>query len=191
MKKTFPLFAAIALLLAGSVAGAEKAQSVPVSDKIVKLEVQAPDGHWIKGMVREGDQFRIHDSALNLTMAMVPIITERGIRIRTFRVEDRGEGNESMHFVEEIETSIGETGFTRKARFGLGVRVLEVVTPKADLDPRIPATKGCGKAGKLFEEGFGTGQVGRCCVTCGGTTSCGCAVEDTCGSCCSGGCCYV
>lgn len=87
MKKTFPLFAAIALLLAGSVAGAEKAQSVPVSDKIVKLEVQAPDGHWIKGMVREGDQFRIHDSALNLTMAMVPIITERGIRIRTFRVD--------------------------------------------------------------------------------------------------------
>jgi hypothetical protein len=188
MKKAFPLFVAAGFLLAGAAARAEKAQSVPVSDKIIKLEVQAPDGHWIKGAVREGDQFRIEDHVLNVTMALVPITTDSGIRFRTFRIEDRGEGNESMHFVEEFETGLGETAYTRKARIGLGVKVREVVVPKEDLDPRTPVLKGCGKAGKFLEEGYV--QPGRCCVTCGGTTSCGCAVEDTCGTCCSGGCCY-
>lgn len=139
MKKMLLLTVA-AVLLAGPAARAEKAHSVPVSDKIVKLEIQAPDGHWIKGMVLEGDQFRIDDSALNLSMAFVPVTTERGgIRIRAFRIEKHGEGNESMHFVEDIDTNLGDTTFTKKAKVGFGVRVLDVVKPP--VDAKEPAVK--------------------------------------------------
>jgi len=38
------------------------------------------------------------------------------------------------------------------------------------------------RAATVFEQA-------RCCVTCGSTKVCGCAVEMTCGSCCAGSCC--
>jgi hypothetical protein len=130
MKKLLLLTAA-AVLLAAPAARAEKAYSVPVSDKIVKLELQAPDGHWIKGMVLEGDQFRIDDSVLKLSMAFIPVTTERGVRVRVFRIEKHGK-DESMHFVENIETNLGDTAYTKKASVGFGIRVLDVVKPPAN-----------------------------------------------------------
>jgi hypothetical protein len=124
------LLAALALAVpAAGVQAQQKAYSVPVSNKIVKLEIQVPEGRWVKAMVQEGGQVRVEDQSLNLTMAFVPILQDGGIRVRAFRVENRGNGNESMHFIENIDTRTGDTGFTKKAAGAFAVKVIEVVVP--------------------------------------------------------------
>jgi hypothetical protein len=65
-------------------------------------------------------------------------------------------------------------GKTREIKDGLVVELADIIK----IEPAAPPSNG------------GQGRTGRCCVSCGGTTSCGCAVDDTCGSCCSSGCCY-
>lgn len=176
----------VLLLFSGAThAQTEKAFSVPVSQKIVRFEAQAPDGHWIKGAVLEGDQFRIEDHFLGQAVALVPVAKDDGVLFRIFRIEKHGADGESMHFVEELEMRPEETAFTKKAPSSLSIRGVSIGEPKATRG--LPTAKSAcrGNASQVVKNNF----TGRCCVTCGGTTSCGCAVDDTCGSCCSGICC--
>jgi hypothetical protein len=192
MRNACRLTLALLLLLASAIGAKaeQKAYSVPVSQKIVNLEVQVPDGHWIKGAVLEGDQFRVEDHDLKVTMAFIPLTKAGGgVLVRVFRIEKHEDGNESIHFVEEIESGLGETAYTKKAAAAFSVRVVKVTEPPAEGGGR-PALKSSCKAssGSIALSKF---IAGRCCITCGGNTSCGCAVDDTCGSCCAGGCCQV
>jgi hypothetical protein len=141
-----------------------------------------------KVAVQEGEQARITDNDLKLDMAFIPVRQEDGIRVRMFRIEKHPTGDESMHFIEEIETKIGEIGYARKAPSTFSVRVLQVGDPLTAGQEGILA-KGCNSRGVSGNLTLKFGGGGRCCVTCGGTHSCGCAVDDYCGSCCSGGCC--
>ena len=176
----------VLLSLAGAAhAQAEKAFSIPVSQKIVRFEAQAPDGHWIKGAVLEGDQFRIEDHSLSQAVALVPVAKDDGVLFRIFRIEKHGTDGESMHFVEELEMRPEETAFTKKASSSLSIRGLSIGESKAT--GGLPTAKSAcrGNANQVAKNNF----TGRCCVSCGGTTSCGCAVDDSCGSCCAGICC--
>ena len=191
MKSSRRLALAFTLLTICAVQGKadQKAFSVPVSKKIVRLEVQVPDGHWIKAAVLEGDQLRIEDHSLKEIVALIPIIKSGNLVVRVFRIEKHEAGEESMHFVEDIEQGFGETSYTKKTTATFSVRSIGTNEPSRDSNGR-PATKNSckdeGNASFLTKVGGG-----RCCVTCGATTSCGCAVDDTCGSCCSGGCCLI
>jgi hypothetical protein len=68
-----------------------------------------------------------------------------------------------------------ELGKAREIKGGLVVELADII--KVGPSARSPG-------GRVV-------ATGRCCVACGGTTSCGCAVDDSCGSCCSGGCCAI
>ena len=138
------------LLLAVGATGVEaqqKAYSIPVSKKIVRLEVQIPDGHWIKGAVLEGDQFRVEDRDLKFAMAFIPVVKETGVQVRTFRIEKNANGDERMSFVENLDSGLGDAVYTKKdvytekgkASLTFGVRVVKVVEPPADADEHSPA----------------------------------------------------
>jgi len=190
MKKKLWLVMISACLLivgAGAVSAQQKAYSVRVSDKIVRMEIQVADGRWIKVAVQEGEQARITDNEMKQDMAFIPVRQQDGFRVRVFRIEKHPTGDESMHFVEEIDTKIGDIGYTKKAPSTFSIRVLQVGDPINASHENTPAKGFCSGASDALTFKFGGG--GRCCVTCGSTTSCGCAVEDYCGSCCSGGCC--
>lgn len=123
------------LMLAAGTAGAkaeQRAYSVPVSQKIVKLEVQVPDGHWIKAAVLEGDQLRVEDRDLKVVMAFIPVTKDGAVRVRAFRIEKHKDGDESMHFVEDIDSGVGETAYTKKAAASFAVRVVKVVESPAE-----------------------------------------------------------
>jgi hypothetical protein len=170
-----------------AVHGEQKAYSMAISKRLVKLEVQVPEGRWIKAIVQEGDQLRIEDHNFNLTMAFVPVIQDGAVRIRTFRVDKHAGANESMHFVENLDVAIGNTRYTQKALGGFAIKVLKVMGSALDRVLDDAPLKGSCKADGEFS--LEKGIVGRCCVSCEGTTTCGCAVEDSCGTCCSGMCC--
>src|SRR4051794_39207818 len=125
---------------AGGAHAQQKAYSVKISDKIVRMEIQVPDGHWIKVMVFEGEQARITDRELNLDMAFIPVRQDGGVRVRAFRIQKYPSGDESMHFVEEFDTKIGDVGYTKKVAAPFAVKVLEVKdSPARDpLDERMP-----------------------------------------------------
>jgi len=115
--------------IAGIAHAQQKAYSVKVSDKIVRMEIQAPDGRWIKVAVQEGDQARITDRDLKLDMAFIPVRQDGGVRIRVFRIETHPSGDESMHFVEDFDTKVGDIGYTKKATSTFAVKVLEIKDP--------------------------------------------------------------
>jgi hypothetical protein len=194
MKKLwlFTISACLLIGAAGAVSAQQKAYSVRVSDKIIHMEIQVSDGRWIKVAVQEGEQARITDNEMKLDMAFIPIRQEDGFRVRMFRIEKHPTGDESMHFVEEIDTKIGDIGYTKKAPSTFSIRILQLGDPSTAGHEGIPAKDSCNKSsGASGDLTLKFGGGGRCCVHCGGTTSCGCAVEDYCGSCCSGGCCPI
>lgn len=130
------------LLLAVAATGAEaqqKAYSIPVSKKIVRLEVQVPEGRWVKGAVLEGDQFRVEDRVSNVAMAFIPVVKESGVQVRAFRIEKHENGDESMRFVENLDSGLGDASYTKKAPGAFGVRVVKVVEPSAEADDHSPA----------------------------------------------------
>jgi len=116
---------------AGTAQAQQKAYSVKISDKIVRMEIQLPDSHSVKVAVHEGEQARITDRELKLDMAFIPVRQDGGVRVRVFRIETHPSGDESMHFVEDIDTKIGDAGYTKKAGGAFTVRVLEVKEPSA------------------------------------------------------------
>jgi hypothetical protein len=191
MKKAWLVVMSTCLLATGARAAhaQQKAYSVKVSDKIVHMEILVPDGHWIKVAVQEGEQARITDPELKLDMAFIPVRQGVGIRVRAFRIEKHPSGDESMHFVEEIDTNIGDIGYTKKATSAFAVKVVEMITPPAGSSSGLPAKGQCSNLGSILGDKVLAKAAGRCCVTCGGTKTCGCAVDDDCGSCCAGLCC--
>jgi hypothetical protein len=191
MKKRWLVAMSACLLAAGVVHAQQKAYSVQVSNKIVHMEIQVPDGHWIKVAVQEGDQARITDRELELDMAFIPVRQDGGIRVRAFRIEKHQGGDESMHFVEEFDVNIGYISYTKKAAGTFAVKVIQVSAPPPDSSKGAAEKRGCSNLSGMTGDSSLDKLAGRCCVTCGSTTSCGCGVWDTCGSCCVGLCCSV
>jgi hypothetical protein len=190
-------------LVAGvaSIASAEQrldAIAVPISDTLISLEVQAADGRWIRGMVQEGGMFKITEREAGTITGFVPILKEGDlVTVRVFDIKRHASGGEMLAFVEEVELLVNETGQLRKATEPYPVRITGIREPSGKAPHEKPVLKGVHDLGSkgpcselelaLFEEVLG----GRCCLTCGGTESCGCSVSDSCGSCCTPPCCAV
>lgn len=194
MRRAFFLTLTVLLLVSGElpIKAEQKVFSIPISKNIVRLEVQVPDGHWIKAAVLEGDQLRVEDQSLKVAVALIPVIKDGNLLVRVFRIEKRETGEESMHFIEQIEQGFGETSYTKLTAATFSIRAAGVNEPPQN-NFNQPATKNpCKNGGNAdFLSKFGGDGPARCCVTCGGTTSCGCGVQDTCGSCCAGICCNI
>ena len=72
----------------------------------------------------------------------------------------------------------------------VGRQIAEVAATRAHA-VRVPELALAGQPFSIRVLGVGPrlNASDECCVTCDGTTACGCKVEMSCGSCCSGGCC--
>lgn len=163
----------------------------PAMNKIIKMEIFVPAGRWVKVSVLEGEQARVRDGELNLEFAFLPVRQEAGLRIDVFRIDSGAAGKPSLQFVENLLADLGEAAFTKKTDRSFGVRVVELVDPLDLNAPLGPLAKGTCRQDKGARETLGVGLLAHkeCCVKCGTEKTCGCAAEDWCGSCCSGGCC--
>jgi len=166
----------ILALMAGAIGNFLFAQAytVPVSEKTVKWKITLPDENWVKGRVLEGGMTRIEKKG-ELIFGFSPIIRdekEKRIEVMVFKIERRADGKETIKEVETLEVTGNIRVFTNTAPI-FGIEVLEI-----------------GKIQKeKLQEVSPLLSRGRCCVTCGEWTACCCAVEMSCGECCTNPCC--
>jgi hypothetical protein len=157
----------LALALCSFPSAAQEASSIPISDRQFCVALKLPDGHTVTGRVLEGQMFKSSSTEFG-SFGFTPTLTPTGAaQVAVYEITLHSPGNEMLRRTETLELNLAapEPGRTLQGwEFSLcGVNAGDVGDPS--------------KAGA------------RCCVTCGSTTSCGCAVADTCGSCCSGPCC--
>lgn len=169
----------------------EQAFSKPISGTLIRLEVQISADRVIKGMVEEGGMFRVTDASLGLAVGLVPLLHEDSVKVKVYEISKHPSGGgEVVRYREEVELTPGTVGVPKKLQQVLELKVQEIIRSKAPEQPKSTAEKSMACVSQnqstlRLVTAFG------CCVTCGGTTSCGCAVEDSCGSCCAGPCCRV
>ena len=154
---------------------AQEAKTIPVSGKIVEWKFVLPDGNWVKGKVLEGGMTRIEKKG-ELILGFSPIIRdekERKVEVQVFQIERVSEGIEKIKALERLEVTPVENIYNHKG-YSFRIKVEKII----DASKRL-------EKGELLPSIEG----GRCCVTCGEWTACCCAVEHSCGSCCSDPCC--
>lgn len=170
--KFLPVFALV--LLTCGATWAQEAYTVaakPLSNpEIVKLGIELPD-RTVQVSVLLGQMARISEDDFNL--GLTPIRQGDGLALKVFAIRkiDVGDGktHEALKWLETVaimdELAFLESGLPIRlsGRAGLTPAQKALLVPKA--------------------------KASRCCLTCGSTTSYGCAVEDTCGSCCVDPCC--
>lgn len=184
-------FAKVAVVAGGLVlglsqfAGAE-AFTLPVSNQLIEGKIELQDGEVINFKVLDGAMVKVKNDDEGLYLGFTPqkLDGER-VSFTVFEITEHGEGLEGMSQVGAFETSLGEkASFSGRGYFGIEVTGFAKSTRKMQ---EIDAFRQ-----QVF---FGDGEkndtplLGRCCVTCGGTTACGCAITMSCGSCCDGTCC--
>lgn len=162
--------------------GAASAASLglPLTDRLIRWTLVQPDGREVLLTVREGESARVGFEGR--WYALAPLVTDRGAGKVSFRVYALPEaaGGGRPRLVEGFELPIG-VEHAANAVAGMRLRlegVLEV--------PREDGMKSAEAASLI--DGGGEIMTG-CCVRCGGTEACGCAVSMDCGDCCSPPCC--
>ena len=191
-----------------------EADTIPISETLIRLEAVLSNGGPLNLVVREGGMARIQRVADGYTIGLTPVIENREkgvVKLIVFRIIDRGPG-EFIKQVDELELN-RETARTQldgiEERFAWNARsngssTSSRVTPIlkeiafagfAEPNPLTAATTRCSNAEIAQASTADSSAVApnnpctRCCVTCDGTRACGCAVEMACGSCCCGSCC--
>jgi hypothetical protein len=155
----------------------QEAYTVPVSDRLVRLEVTLPSGTIAKGMVQEGQMFRVRSGEGKISYGFAPNLQGESPVVRVYRIELHSSGNEKIQRVEQIPVALGSSETTKSLGARYEVRILEVLEA-----PSCPHPKASGAA-SLNKATF------RCCVRCVDEEACGCSADLACGSCCSGPCC--
>lgn len=198
MKGKAAWLSALVLVLGSSVAYSQQAEvgqqafSKPISDTLIRLEVQISADRVIKGMVQEGGMFRVTDASLGLSVGLVPVLQGDSVKVKVYEISKHPSGGgEVVRYREEVDLTPGAVAVPKKLRQVIEVSAPEIIRSKTPEEhPKGTAEKSVAclsqdQSTLRLVTAFG------CCVTCEGTTSCGCAVEDSCGSCCSGPCCSV
>ncbi len=138
--------------------------------EIVKLGVELPD-RTVKITALLGQMARFNDDDLRL--GLTPIREDDVLSLKVFEIRrvDAGDGKlyETIKWLETVDI-IDQRAFLES---GLPIHLLGTAALKPE------------EKGLLLSKA----KPSRCCLTCGSTTSYGCAVEDTCGSCCVDPCC--
>lgn len=162
----------------------ERATTLPSSDYLVTLKITLTDGEVIRatqfegGLIRIEYQGRIFGITPHIRDMNSGAISAKIFRIT--RVVKKGETvGEAIALLESLEVNkLVATSTNTDPVFNIQtIRVQE--SPNA---PQFDQTKSA-------LERYINDPPHICCITCGGTTACGCSVELGCGSCCSGKCC--
>ena len=168
----------------------KQASTIPTSDELITLKITLSDGQTLTATEREGGMIRIEKDGR--IFGVTPHIHDKDnsvIKADIFRITTIKRGGtvvgESMAIVENVEVN---KSFPRSTNSDppFTLQVERIVKAKA-IDTSVSKPK--------TNDGIGIDPptdpppVYRCCVTCGSTTACACAVTLSCGSCCSGPCC--
>lgn len=153
---------------------------LPLSDRLIRWILVQPDGREVLLTVREGEVARVGFEGR--WYALAPLVTDRAAGKVSFRVyglpESGGAGRPRL--LEGFELPVGiEHAAVSVAGMRLRLEgVLEV--PREDGMKSATAAALIGGGGEIMT---------ACCVRCGETEACGCAVSMDCGDCCSYPCC--
>lgn len=182
---------ALLILAAGLAAGPQAiaaqgvldgaAFSVPVSDRVIEGELIFGDDSRVGFKVREGMMLTIRIQG-GQSYGLSPLVEDNGeVQFAVYELE-RSTAGERVREVGEFVTGVGGTSAAPTA-MPLDVAVLDVSSRKFSVPPPDDP------ASLTPEDLRGTYGLTDCCVNCGTRTICGCSVETSCGSCCSGECC--
>lgn len=163
---------------AGPKPARNEVNGIPLSDRVIRWEMTLSDGRVIRLAVLEGEMARLK-MADGQTYGLVPVLRadqQDRIEFRLFSVSRQKGLGESLRLQESFGLEEGGDYFPSvwdgslikisRAYF----REVPAGTEKLSVEP-IETDNGC-------------------CVTCGGTRACGCAVSMDCGDCCSPPCCW-
>lgn len=187
---------AVALVMVAG-AGAE-AFSVPVSNYLVKGQLEMTDGEVIQFAVLDGAMLKVRNPDEGYFVGLTPVINEVDgeplVSFTVFEIEERGPGLHALRESGAFETRLGEKS-AMLAPFYADVSLLGIEKSnlsQSDVDKmrrNLMPNKLFVKDGPVTGADQGGGISTECCVTCGSTTACGCSVSMSCGSCCDSPCC--
>jgi len=200
-KRFFPhilVLAFIALLPASQVLA--QAYTLPTSSKLVHGTLTLSDGQKVEFTVLEGAMFTIRDEESDFFLGFTPTIedeAEERVSFEIFEIQEMGPDLQTLKEVDDVLVlktfEVGSpwmpaySQLTVRGISDSGLNDVEIEQLREDLRIQLKLSPSS-KPGENSVEPTLTGQS-QCCVTCGSVTACGCAVQMSCGSCCSGACC--
>jgi hypothetical protein len=159
-----------------------KAFTVPISNDFVWGTLRLPDGQEIRFKTLEGGLVTVRDHTTGAMFGIAPIALKddrEEIQVTVFEITEVQPGHQRIRQVERLVVPVASPAGEKSVRgFAVTVEGITAETPPG----KAPLSQPVDDALKQAEKG-------RCCVTCGTTTACGCSVSMDCGSCCSDPCC--
>jgi hypothetical protein len=144
----------------------------PPSEVLVTLKFTLPDGNWIYATQREGSIIRVEKG--NSVYIFTPIKNNYGdIKVNVQVVRKTNQAFPELKASKYYKT------------------LSEFIESNPPFSTEINKIRSVSKinsgSGNSLEPNLSSGS--SCCITCSGVTTCACAVQASCGSCCVGGCC--
>lgn len=170
-----------------------EAYSIPTSTRLVHGQMALPNGEVLKFAVLEGQMLTLRDADAGSYFGFSPTIVDeahREVGFVVFEIIERGPDQHMLRQIESVEVAAtgwlgavnAEVEIVSIEESGLTQTELAKMQAQLAVPSKLDATE-------LSDPGEENIHPGRCCVTCGTTTACGCAVSLGCGSCCQGPCC--
>ncbi|MFL6293886.1 MAG: hypothetical protein ACJ759_23575 [Thermoanaerobaculia bacterium] len=120
----------------------EQAFSKPISETLIRLEVQISADRVIKGMVQEGGMFRVTDASLGLSVGLVPVLQGDSVKVKVYEISKHPSGGgEVVRFREELELAPGTAAVPKKLQQVIEMKVQEIIRSKAPEQPQAAAEK--------------------------------------------------
>jgi hypothetical protein len=171
---------------AGSVQrGNDRADTTPVSDKMIAVKFSYEDGDWAQAFQLEGGLIRVEIFGKAI-YGFSPIITDQAsgaVAIKVYEISKASDVNGTVsETLNEVQT------------LGTGMVNGKLLTSYADANESFkievidvqPASQA--EMNAVTEPDY-VSATRKCCATCGNRETCACRVQTLCGGCCSGGCC--
>ncbi|MEM9292976.1 MAG: hypothetical protein AAGD01_14940 [Acidobacteriota bacterium] len=190
----FRLIACMALLCLASLfiqpASAQGAFTITDDSRLLSGHLELGDGEIIKFKSRSGELFTIHfegDSrGYGIVMTLDEDDSSPAFEILVLAIEEHSSGaGQTMRQVDRVQGEVGGSAVGLMPSPLAAVKVDAISL--AEVEPAELSRQDLIR--KALQTGTNPDQESVCCVTCGNTTACGCAIVMDCGSCCSGGCC--
>ncbi len=170
-----------------------KVHSIPSSTRLVQGKVTLANGELVKFAVLEGAMLTVMDTESGYYYGFTPSITDEAdlaVNVTSFNIEKRGRDLHILRQAGSIETFSGlKAALPQDSNATIEITgIIESGLSQSEFEAlrnslAVPAK--IGSETNLSDQRDGD----ECCVTCGSTTACACAVEMSCGSCCAGTCC--
>lgn len=180
--------------------GAEKPNvfSLPISNRTIQGEIALGGGELVKFTSLEGSLVTLEGPDVGSLAISGEILDEASshVRFTVFEIQQFGQGLHGLKQIEQFEVRDKAPGAATQAGFQTitanRIEKSDKVS-QAQIEAFRQATLDSVAGGASSAAPETSGLIpdidGTCCVTCGSTTACACAVSMSCGSCCADQCC--